>query len=73
MKPQPEGRAHKETQMDSTDQFRAYVADPRLQHRDQTMLNLERKIAECWRRGMAPSAIAIQLKMPVSQIIDIVA
>jgi hypothetical protein len=63
-------RAQRKKQMD---QLRSYVPDPRLQHRDQTLINLEHKVAALWKRGLAPSAIAFQLGLPVATITAVIA
>ena len=44
--------------------FRNYVPDPRLQHRDQAAINLENKIATRWSKGISSAAIALELGLP---------
>ena len=46
---------------------------PRLMHRNQTVINLERQVGVLWKRGFAPGAIALTLKMPVAVINEIIA
>jgi DNA-binding CsgD family transcriptional regulator len=48
--------------------FKSYIPDPALQHRDQALINLERKVHDLVALGRPAAGIARALKVPESVV-----